>query len=1857
MADSVEAVASIAEVAPEPEQNDAEVAAEKALPASSTADQLFAVLPDLSASPEPPRQPVPEAEANPVPAAAELEAELEAETDPTASKETLARNPSRSVGAAAAAAAAGGGGAAALEEGEDSDPDLDDDIHFEDVYSHDSEDQNSASLGATTSVPGGFSGATLRETQEKLRRQAVRHHIEECDAQVTGCERQVAETEYKLQVAADRAAAKDKEVDDAIFSPLSTSSLHQTAARSADHSRYLSKLEFEAARLTKAADKLRDRLESERDELAQARLASVRFHSLGGELADADAADAREASIAGGSRVKAERSMARREVASKRKQIADRAAKEQAAVERDARVREAAVASLARAKPLMDQSFAKSLAAKREVAEYAEQEDRRKIDAVLSLKSNSDNAAEKDRRRAAARVKRQKKAKELEKVEHAAILKDGGNPEAVFLARQREAAAKAKREAVAEKARQNREAIVQTMIREETEYERKQQAARRQPKGLAAAKSTKRNQKKPQPQPPAPDTALKALAQGFASMATGKAATRGDGAATAAASAPPNAADGEKPKKARGVGLSAAEFERLDKNNDGSLDPAELMKHKERFLPGFDNNAFNAAALGTNQEEEDDEGGLQKESQREEEEEEEEEKKEEEDDDDDEDVFAQPEFAGLWSGASVDDGAPAAADFGPSPENEDTTFAEMSWKKMGAAKMAANAFGTPGVEDPNALPERVYTKLEQRILDDALVRQKAGIVKEQVVAGRTFKGTAFSARPERIVFSDFEVGKTYRQKIILTNISYSTNSFQLLPTPASFIDYEYKPSGGLSPGMTTEMTVVFTPRLNEDVDLAVALLAHTGPFSIPLICTTKKCKISYTPGFIDFGHLVVGETETMTLKVKNDGALDTRWTLTRSSTTAIEGIDEAESAATDEELDVPPPMTIFSLDDDPGSVSPESAAGVLNPHSATSVQFQFKPYSIGATETTFKLEFSNPDTPAVDLVVKGMCDASPVYLVEPTIDFNVCRVKCSYASPVVVKNRHAKHGTNVTFDIPKAARRFVTMSAYSGPVPPQSELRTEVHVNPTTEMVSACSQFLEDGSDDSIVLPITVLVEGQTLPCLLELKVKITDYGISVSESNINFGFVTVHESAIAKVTLCNKSCLPQRFGFVDVPSCLSVQPGDGFGELLPLETREVDMLFSPQPLPDDDGDRKYNFSIVCKWNGEGGQHTINCHGVGVVPPVRLSTASVRFAAVAAGDESWSSVSLTNTTDRARRFEFALPADCAVDITPRSGVIEPNGLQMIHLIHSPTVPAAAAKAAGAATNAAPATKVASSMSTAGSAEDEAGPTTVADAALDEEASAADAGSSAESMPATDSTPADSTDENSTASTGVKAGDDVADGSAATEETSSTAAVVGFAAAAGDVDAAAVRFEGTAPPGLVGRMDKLSLPCATQLANGLHAKVQTLSAFESRDVVFLELEMPVIPAKLGFVDDKASIVYTDIAVGSQSIKHVTVENFTNEEQVISASALSPSGPFRIVGALRPIPPQAKVDVKVCFEPESAGDFFAELELITEASRVRFRLAGMSVQPSLQIEETTLDLGDLLPGQVATKRLKMVNVSPFPVTVVTRLQSEVATRRELCPPELHSDAKLPAFSLSAVPALAVTPSECTIAPKGDAFVDVTFSPDRPSSQWLDYLYVKLTTEDNEQKVALVARSWAHPVFVLGGELPAPGIEEDPLCSIVPAIEQRENPVFAPPAPPVDPNAKPGKGDKGKTEKPDYVEKRELLFQFSLSSGETSASQSVTLSMLKANVAEKGGAKGDFAFEIVPSQGAAQSSMFIVENGKSAVDPGAPKSVDVKFQPPDLASVLSGLVYSGTASLVVKASGETQLYDFELHAFVTD
>lgn len=57
------------------------------------------------------------------------------------------------------------------------------------------------------------------------------------------------------------------------------------------------------------------------------------------------------------------------------------------------------------------------------------------------------------------------------------------------------------------------------------------------------------------------------------------------------------------------------------------------------------------------------------------------------------------------------------------------------------------------------------------------------MTKPQKVGTTIFKGPAFIAKPDKIVFKDFEVGKTHILVLTLTNVSNAFNSFNVLPLP------------------------------------------------------------------------------------------------------------------------------------------------------------------------------------------------------------------------------------------------------------------------------------------------------------------------------------------------------------------------------------------------------------------------------------------------------------------------------------------------------------------------------------------------------------------------------------------------------------------------------------------------------------------------------------------------------------------------------------------------------------------------------------------------------------------------------------------------------------------------------------------------------------------------------------------------------------------------------------------------------------------------------------------------------------------------------------------------------------------
>ena len=64
-------------------------------------------------------------------------------------------------------------------------------------------------------------------------------------------------------------------------------------------------------------------------------------------------------------------------------------------------------------------------------------------------------------------------------------------------------------------------------------------------------------------------------------------------------------------------------------------------------------------------------------------------------------------------------------------------------------------------------------------------------------------------------------------------------------------------------------------QINTDLEGEISFLAQTGPFSVPIRCVTKKCRVSVSSSCIEFRPACVGETRKRTIRLTNDGALGT----------------------------------------------------------------------------------------------------------------------------------------------------------------------------------------------------------------------------------------------------------------------------------------------------------------------------------------------------------------------------------------------------------------------------------------------------------------------------------------------------------------------------------------------------------------------------------------------------------------------------------------------------------------------------------------------------------------------------------------------------------------------------------------------------------------------------------------------------------------------------------------------------------------------------------------------------------------------------------------------------------------------
>jgi len=478
-------------------------------------------------------------------------------------------------------------------------------------------------------------------------------------------------------------------------------------------------------------------------------------------------------------------------------------------------------------------------------------------------------------------------------------------------------------------------------------------------------------------------------------------------------------------------------------------------------------------------------------------------------------VFAVPEFQGIWDGD-------AGAD----------------------SRQASKYQGT-------------LSALEQQYLKAAMDRKKAGYgwIEKQVVWGKEFKGTAFVASEKgkdiaAIEFKDIVPGHVYKRKITLTNASYSFNTFKVLELPDTVKDFfsiSYSHPGALSPGMTCDMHIKFEPKLNQDILEQLPLLCQTGAQHISLRCLTKKVTVSTTTPEVELS-VIMGESITRHIVLVNKGCLDSTFRVFQLHAPPRQDHIEHDLAAAEFSgghvpEDAREPTLVFDVE------------GVAVGYSTTRIAVTFTPTAPLAMEIPVHIVFekglSEPQSPDLFVMLRARAYEVPIYLEDSLMDLRCCCYGMAYTQTLVVRNR-GKVALKALPLVPPHLRGFAKFTPDMAYVQARDHhghdglFAFRLRFTPQPSLLHKCAEFLETGltgKPDTLALPVQVGVPDQVLPVYFTLRAQLTTADLELSRKEIAFGECGVSDAVMVRETVTNLSELPVRIGFVRLPRGLSISP------------------------------------------------------------------------------------------------------------------------------------------------------------------------------------------------------------------------------------------------------------------------------------------------------------------------------------------------------------------------------------------------------------------------------------------------------------------------------------------------------------------------------------------------------------------------------------------------------------------------------------------------------------------------------------------------------------------------------------------
>ncbi|XP_071146387.1 cilia- and flagella-associated protein 74-like isoform X1 [Mytilus edulis] len=1096
---------------------------------------------------------------------------------------------------------------------------------------------------------------------------------------------------------------------------------------------------------------------------------------------------------------------------------------------------------------------------------------------------------------------------------------------------------------------------------------------------------------------------------------------------------------------------------------------------------------------------------------------------------------------------------------------------------------------------PYKVPSETHTvklpgasKMEKEILNKVLDKHRSGIIVKQVAAGREFQGCPFYSKPDVIHFKDFDVGKSYKKKVTLTNVSYTVNYCKYINITEhlkDFIEIQFDPPGQMSAGLTCEMMVTFKPMINEDLVGEVNFLSQTGPFSIVLKCTTKKCDLSVDTNKVEFGTTVIGETLKRTFTLTNNGALGTKYEFfkltgskLRTVTTAETSLGRLTTADTlrggtpdslsmmkkepvppgdkkpDQEIvdkasqegggtsidhqgtqaeadamsgtmgdvedgEQSPDLAISEIEDygslDGMKVGPMST-GEVGPFSSVKLEIIWQPHIPGKVFTEFLISFSDPLSESISIHSLANAIDVPVWVERQTVDLKICMYDRLYQDTIIVNNR-ATTALRLKFEVCKELKNHLELLPKTGYIQAQSQFSAQLKFLPRKSLFQEAGKYF-DKETGVLEAPMIIRVADQTQPVPFTVQAVVTTSDMEFDITNINFGCCTIHESTKTRIRLSNKSILPQEYGFVGLPDYVEVQPDDGFGTLLPLESIDLDVIFSPKKA------REYKFELNCK-SIINREFKIQCEGVGVHPPLDLSHQVIHFAATALYDVSTATVHVNNSHISTNEFthpvprigkgeivpvgptsfEFKIPEGAPLTISPSVGTIEPGKKCRVQVRFAPQLEEMDVRKEG---------------------------VRMASKAMEAKAQKEYQESLQREKEKADEALADGEEDEKSGNKGKgKEGKSPAKGKGRQSPGVPTLTVAGpkpftpptLENITKDTPAYAAAL-GSLLRQYRSCFRTYVIPC--YVASGKCGNPGELP-YTNKNTLYMEVHCPVVKPTLVAISDhgKTTLDFGEVSLGQTIIKSVTIQNISKKTIELTSSLLDTSGPFLMLNALRILPPDGTHTILISFTPEAGRVFHEVLQINSGTSVLHVTVMGEGVNPIINLDMPTengvFDIGAVLAGEYLERTFKMQNSSSLSIDYSIKLESlsllRHAKSQEL-PSFIKPDEKMKSLvgtqNNNGQNIFDLVPSEGRIAPGATQEVTVTFAPDHPSDHYSDFVKIELFGKKESHSFQIKGMAKKNVMFVHGvdettvnveslSEHPPSTLEEEELKGILPSV----------------------------------------------------------------------------------------------------------------------------------------------------------